>query len=291
MFAKINGTKLFFDVEGSSIVPVGDKMIEQEACFILHGGPGSDHTYFRPWLSPMAKHMQLIYVDHRGNGRSERTDPTTYSIEQMADDLEELRKYLGLGQVFVLGNSFGGMLAQVYATRYTKSVKKLILVTTTPSADFWDEAQTMADKMATAEQKKVLPDLFEGRVRNEEELDEWWKIMLPLYFHNKDENLFAEMGGRMITALDVSNFMFANEIPNYDVKEQLKELKTDTLVIGAKHDWVTPLNQAELIHELLPNSELFIFNNSGHMPFIEEQELFNQKVLDFVNKKPITQGV
>lgn len=284
MYAKVNDAKIFFDIEGSSIVPIGNQMVERTACFVLHGGPGSDHTYFRPFLSPLAEHVQLVYVDHRGNGRSERTDPTTYTIEQMVDDLEALRKHLGLGQVHLLGNSFGGMMAQVYATRYPKSIKKIILVTTTPSADFWEEAQEMAEKMGTEEQKAVIPDLFEGRVKNDDDLSKWWEVVLPLYFYNKNKQLFDEMGGRTIHALEVSNFMFAHEIPHYDVREKLGNVQNETLVIGSEHDWVTPLSQSKLIHDLLPNSELFVFENSGHMPFIEEPELFNKVVSDFLNK-------
>jgi proline iminopeptidase len=291
MYAKINGVKIFFDIEGSGYVPVGEKMVTKTACLILHGGPGSDHTYYKPWLTPLSEHMQLIYVDHRGNGLSERTDPTTYTIEQMADDVEELRKYLGLEKVNVFGNSFGGMLAQVYAVRYPNSIRKLILCTTTPSSDFWGEAQEMAAKMATPEQLAVVNDVFEGKVNNDEELNAWWEIMLPLYFFNKDPKIMAEMGGRTINALEVGNYMFEHEIPKYDVREQLKSLEIETLVIGAKHDWVTPYTQSQLIHELLPNSELVIFENSGHMPFIEEQVAFNEKVIQFVNRVLVSKEV
>lgn len=291
MFAKVNGVKIFFDVEGSGYVPVGNQMESKPACFILHGGPGCDHTYFKPWLTPLSEYMQLIYVDHRGNGLSEKTDPTTYTIEQMADDLEELRNYLGLGKVFVLGNSFGGMLAQVYAVRYPNSIEKLILVTTTPSSEFWDEAQEMANKMATPDQLAIVNNLFEGKIKNDEELHDWWGLMLPLYFYNKDQKLFDAMGGRMITSLEVANYMFANVIHKYDVREQLKNVNIPTLVVGARHDWVTPFTQAQLIHQLIPNSELVIFENSGHMPFIEEQEDFNQRVIEFITKVPAVKEV
>src|SRR5687767_14052163 len=128
------------------LAPSGTAMVAREPCFVLHGGPGLDHSYFKPWLTPLAETMQLIYVDHRGTGRSERVPLETCTIEQMADDLEELRTYLGLDKVVVLGNSFGGMWALVYAVRHPESISKMILVTTTPSYEFLTPADAELER-------------------------------------------------------------------------------------------------------------------------------------------------
>jgi proline iminopeptidase len=162
VLARVNGAQIFFDVEGMGLAPSGLGMVANEACFVLHGGPGLDHSYFKPWLSPLAETMQLIYVDHRGTGRSERVPLETCTIEQMADDLEELRKLLGIEKVSLLGNSFGGMWALVYATRYPESVSRLILVTTTPSHEFYQAAEKQIEIKATPEQKATMPTLFSG---------------------------------------------------------------------------------------------------------------------------------
>ena len=103
MRAKVNGAELYFDVEGAGLVPDGPQMREKPVCFVLHGGPGMDHTYFKPYLSPLAEDMQLVCVDHRNTGRSERVSLESCTIEQMAHDLEALRHYLGLGKVRVDG--------------------------------------------------------------------------------------------------------------------------------------------------------------------------------------------
>ena len=70
MFAEVNGVKLFFDIEGKEYVPDGPVMRRRPVCFVLHGGPGGDHTHFLPCVSELTDTMQLIYVDHRGCGRS-----------------------------------------------------------------------------------------------------------------------------------------------------------------------------------------------------------------------------
>jgi len=80
MRAKIRDTKIYFDVEGAGLVPEGAAMRERPVAFLSHGGPGADHTGFKPVLSPLAAHMQLVYFDHRGHGRSARSDPATYTL-------------------------------------------------------------------------------------------------------------------------------------------------------------------------------------------------------------------
>lgn len=282
MYAHVNGVELFFDVEGGGYVPDGPAVKEKPTLFLLHGGPGCDHSYFKPWLTPLAEQYQLVLVDHRGNGRSGRVDERTYTIEQMADDLEALRHHLGLGQIAVLGHSFGGMVAQVFALRYPKSVSKLILSNTTPSADFWEEAQAVAEKTATPEQLKILPALFEGTITSQQEFDEWWATCMPLYFRNPDEAIIADLEARMRGEVVVANYMMANEIPNYDVRAALPTISVPTLIIAGRYDWVTPVSQSEVIAAGIPGSRLVIQENSGHMGFIEEQAGYLATVKEFL---------
>ena len=96
MKAKINGTEIFFDVEGLQYVPDGPVMKERPVCFLIHGGPGIDHATYIPDASRYSNFMQLVYIDNRGSGRSGRPDISTCTLEQNIDDLEALRQYLGL---------------------------------------------------------------------------------------------------------------------------------------------------------------------------------------------------
>lgn len=282
MRATVNGTELFFDVEGAGLAPSGTAMIEKEPCFVLHGGPGMDHSYFRPWLSPLADTLQLIYVDHRGTGRSARPALETCTIAQMADDLEALRRYLGLGRVTVLGNSFGGFWALVYALRHPASLNRLILVSTAPSHEFAQDAEREAARRATPLQRETMPAVFAGRVETEEAFRRWWDIMLPLYFYRWDARIGTEMIERGIDNPLVAAYMFTHEIPKYDVRPQLGEIAVPTLIVAGRHDWVTPVSQAEQLAAGIPGSELVVFEESGHMPFIEEQQGFTTVVKRFV---------
>src|SRR5919205_1081904 len=136
MRAKVRDTEIYFDVEGLGLEPDGPTMRERPVAMVIHGGPGGDHSGFKPAFSPLAERMQLVYVDHRGQGRSARGPQETYTLDNNVEDLEALRQYLGLERVVVMGVSYGGMVALAYASRYPDSVSHLVAVVTSPSYRF-----------------------------------------------------------------------------------------------------------------------------------------------------------
>ncbi len=126
---------------------------------IVHGGPGADHTYFLPWLLPLARTHRLIFIDERGSGQSERLqDVSQYTVENMADDVEAVRVALNLGKIDLLGHSYGGVLAQAYALKYQQHLSHLILNSTFASTREMNEvlarekAAMPADKLARLNQ-------------------------------------------------------------------------------------------------------------------------------------------
>src|SRR5437773_793986 len=125
MRAKIRGTGIYFDVDGAGLVPEGDRMVERPVLFLLHGGPGGDHAPFKSSSAALTDVAQLVYVDHRGCGRSAQGDPSTYTLDNNIDDLDALRDHLGLERISVLGSSYGGMVALGYVLRYPRRVANL----------------------------------------------------------------------------------------------------------------------------------------------------------------------
>ncbi len=153
MRAKVRDTEIYFDVEGMGLVPDGPRMVEKPVAFVIHGGPGGDHTNYKPLLSPLADKLQLVYFDHRGQGRSARGPRETYTLENNVEDMEALRQHLGLGKIVVLGASYGGMVALTYATRYPENVSHLIAVVTSSTHQFLDRAKQILAERGTEEQQ------------------------------------------------------------------------------------------------------------------------------------------
>jgi pimeloyl-ACP methyl ester carboxylesterase len=119
MHVTVNGVRLFFDVEGSKFVPDGPVMREKPTLLMLHGGPGSDHSIYRPAYSALSDIVQIIYLDHRGNGRSEDGPRERWNLAQWGEDVWAFCDALGIVNPIVLGASFGGMVATPPAIRPT----------------------------------------------------------------------------------------------------------------------------------------------------------------------------
>src|SRR3982074_3656742 len=130
MHVRVNGGGLFLAAEGASLVPDGPAMREKPTLLMLHGGPGADHSIYKPDYSALADVAQVIYLDHRGNGRSEDGPRETWTLAQWGDDVRAFCDALGIANPIVLGVSFGGMVALAYATRHPAHPSKLILIST-----------------------------------------------------------------------------------------------------------------------------------------------------------------
>jgi pimeloyl-ACP methyl ester carboxylesterase len=91
MHVSVNGVRLFFDVEGAKFAPEGPIMRERPTLLMLHGGPGADHSIYRPAYSALSDLAQIIYLDHRGNGRSDDGPRESWNLAQWGDDVRVLR--------------------------------------------------------------------------------------------------------------------------------------------------------------------------------------------------------
>jgi proline iminopeptidase len=129
MYVDVNGARLFVDFEGAGLVPDGPRMREKPTLVLLHGGPGFDHTMYKPAFSRLSDIAQIVYYDHRGQGRSGGARET-WNLAQWGDDVKGLCDALGIEKPIVLGTSFGGFVAQAYATRHPDHPAKLILSST-----------------------------------------------------------------------------------------------------------------------------------------------------------------
>jgi pimeloyl-ACP methyl ester carboxylesterase len=135
MHVLVNGVRLFFDVEGGRLVPDGPAMREKPTLLLLHGGPGLDHSIYRPAFSGLSDVAQVVFLDHRGNGRSDPGPRESWTLAQWADDVHAFCETLGIARPIVYGASFGGTVALAYATRHPEHPGKLILVSAEAAAD------------------------------------------------------------------------------------------------------------------------------------------------------------
>lgn len=273
MRAQINDTELFYAAHGQ-----GRPMLT------MHGGLGLDHTSLRPWLDALGDRVQLIYYDHRGNGRSSRPESFEgIGHDTWAADADVLRAHLGHDRIILFGHSYGAFLAQEYALRYGDQLDGLILCSAAPAVDYLDVILANAQARATPEQLQTVNRAFAEPMADDDDFRQTWMDILPLYFTEYD----PQIGARMDEATQYSgaawNYVNAHCLPAFNTLSRLGEISTPTLLIAGRDDWITPPAQgAERLHAGLPNSELAIFENSGHFPFVEENDRFVTTVADWI---------
>lgn len=282
MRAKIRDTEIYFDIEGAGLVIEGSRLRSKPAAFLVHGGPGADHTSYRPVFSPLSHKIQLVYFDHRGQGRSARGAKETYTLNNNVEDMEALRQYLGLEKIVVLGTSYGGMVALSYAVRYSQHVSHLIVIATAADSRFLTRAQEILAERGTEQQKAIAQCLWNGTFENEEQLREFFQVMMPMYSFTYDPNSRQEASARTILSADAINVAFGNFLRSYNVLDQLHKITSPTLVIAGRHDWICPPEFSEEIARKIPNSDLRIFENSSHLIRVDEPEALRDMIAGFL---------
>jgi proline iminopeptidase len=240
---------------------------------VLHGGPGLDHTYLRPWLDPLATVSQLVYFDQRGQGRSRRDPAEPLTRYRWVEDIEQLRLALGFDVVMLFGHSYGGFLALDYARRFPRQICGLILCCTAARMDFPAALQNAETRATTAEFQALLAGLA-APLPDDSTLASWWRQILPLYFYRFSADMAGILDQVQFSAR-AFNYGTFTDIPTFDATPWLRELRMPILIIAGEHDWaMPPQSSAWSLKDALPQAELAVFAESGHLPFVEERERF-----------------
>ena len=246
-------------------------------------GPGFDHTFFRPWLDPLASDRQLVFFDLRGCGRSSRSELTIEPIvETFVKDIDALRSHLKCDRIVLYGHSFSGFTALSYALKYAKHLAGLILNCTAPN--FAYPAVMMSNLTARGSQEQIqqMVEVFQAQVTSDDAFRRGWELVMPLYFFRYDPMI----GSRLIADTEFSVVVlnqFAAQLPSMDLVGKLREISIPTLVLSGRHDWICPPSEGgERLHAGLPNSKLVIFESSGHFPFVEEQDAYLRTIADWL---------
>jgi proline-specific peptidase len=289
-YVDANGVLLYFKAFGDGPV-----------LLVLHGGPGASHDYFLPHLLPLARHHRLVFLDERGSGRSQKLqDPSGYTIENMADDVEAARKALNLGRVMLLGHSFGGALAQAYALKYPQNLTRLILASTWSSTKKFNQIfAKMRDNMPAdvraridAAEKKGLfgngKPYEQNRYTADYMIAAWGEGYFPyLYQARPDANYDPIAAGNMSWDLyrqmwgSDGEYVVSGNLTSVEYTERLSGVAVPTLLIVGDHDEIDPELSRDMLARI-PGSKLVVLPKAGHMTFVDQPDLFVQAVDEFL---------
>ena len=248
---------------------------------VLHGGPGLDHTGFRPYLDPLGDEFRLLYVDERGQGLSERVDPATLSLVVFARDVDLLAEALGLERFAVLGHSFGAIITTKHAIELGTAAAYVISSGGDSSAALEDDVAASLAAMGEAgipisaswEQEKV--------VATEDELKELMRVQMPFHFAGDPPPTY---GMDTVGTPDVLRHFANIGYGDFDYVPDLHRVAKPTLVIVGERDRVTTTRAAKALHEGIADSRLVVLPGVGHMSFVETPEPYIAAVTSFLRE-------
>lgn len=269
----VNGFDVYFRELGadSGRVPV----------VVLHGGPGHSSQSLKQGLDFLAEKYRVIYYDQRGSGNSQiRPDAAYYTVDKLIEELEAIRRdVIGTEKITVIGHSAGGALAQRYALAHREHVESMVLVSSVPINNgigmpfLWD---------VFGPALFILGAGFPPT--DPEAANEWFgelllSTSLPRLYESENRALIEDSGYiSFATWREVSRSLEGD-----DFRDELSQLPVRTMVIYGEADTgQTGKESAAALCTLLPDCELVGFEQSGHWPFLEEPEKFEEEVLTFL---------
>jgi proline iminopeptidase len=253
--------------------------------FLVSPGWGVASGYLQRAFSSLAKHLSLVFLDTRGSGLSGRpADPTRMRSVDMANDLEALRVHLGLSEISILGHSNSGAIALAYAARYTDRVSKLVLIDSqvlglSADADTQRILQNRATDPRFKEATRIVSTFFTGQMNpatSDESLEAFIAQVLPLFLHSPEKSLplaQEQLSGPISSYAFVSQYAADAAFP-IDQTQSLGAIRAKVLIMVGRHDYICPVALSERLHEGIPESQLVIFEESGHLPWLEEPNAF-----------------
>lgn len=266
MHLLINGVRLFFDVEGARLVPEGPRMRERPTLILLHGGPGADHSLYKPAFSALTDVAQVIYLDHRGNGRSEAGPQALWTLAQWADDLRAFCDALHIVKPLVYGASFGGIVAMAYADRHPQHPGALVLVSTTAHAAAHADAKVeMFRRLGGERAGRLAHRRFVLGDTSPEVLAEWLEVALPLYTQSPPD---PDAARRWVANREATAWFNRpdGEGRSFDLRAGLARIQCPTLVMGGTLDPMIPIEcQRDLAAAIDPQWVRYLeFEDCGH---------------------------
>ncbi|HIJ66415.1 MAG TPA: alpha/beta fold hydrolase [Candidatus Hydrogenedentes bacterium] len=270
----IGDCRLYCEREGSGMPLV-----------LLHGGPGATHHCFHPYFSHAADFAKVVYYDQRGCGLSEYKEGEGYSIDQAVDDLDKLRKALGIDKWVVLGHSYGGLLAQCYAVKYPERLAGLVLVGSSMAARIPLDSTRQYDFLSPEEQARIgeihsnrglsmAQSVFNAHLNGDWKRQNYYRpsrerlAQVALYEWVHDPRFRRSVG---------------QDTSKMDLKEAFETCPIPTIVMEGEWDLTWNTDKRDKLHKNHPKSRLIVFETSSHNPFEDEPERFFAELKGFVN--------
>ena len=255
---------------------------------VLHGGPGLDHHEFADYLDPLTERgIRLVLVDQRACGRSDRSSPQTWTLERFAQDVVMLARALRFDLYAVLGHSFGAFVALQSAVDFPGAAGATILSGVIPSMRFLDRIDANLESFEPEElrDRVIASWAREPDVSTAAEFEELMRDQFPFHFADPLDpriETYLERTADTVYAPEVLRHFAAAGYGAIEVEQRLDEVSSPVLVLAGLHDRTCVVEAAEVTATGIADAQVVVFEQSGHMTFVEEPESYIEAVARFV---------
>ena len=265
---------------------------------LLNGGPGGTHEYFQCFENFLPQEgIEFIYYDQLGCGNSDNPNDTAYwDLDRFVEEVEQVRKALNLGKenFYLLGHSWGGILAMQYALKYQDNLKGLIVSNMMSSCPDYDKYAE--NVLAKQFDPVVLDSVMAIEKRGDFDNPNYMGLLGPNFYEKHILRLpaaewpdpvnraFAKLNKSLyVTMQGPSEFGISGRLENWDVSKKLSSVVVPTLVIGAQHDTMDPEHMKWMSTQFKNGTYLYCEKGS-HMAMYDDQETYFKGLIDYINK-------
>jgi L-proline amide hydrolase len=259
---------------------------------ILHGGPGGTHDYLEPMGGLAHTGRRVIFYDQIGCGKSPHpSDPSKWTVQLFIDEVDAVREALGLDRIHLLGQSWGGMLAMEYMLTRPAGIESVIICDSPASIPLWIAESDRLRLELPADVQETLTRHEQAGTTDSEEYEAATQVyydrhvcrLLP--YPDYVARSFNQLPNEVyLTMYGPNEFFATGTLKEWDVTPRLGEIDRPTLVISGRYDEATPLI-ARAVHEGIPGSEWVLFEQSSHVPHVEETERFLEVVGEWLERQ------
>lgn len=277
MRVAVDDVSLYFDVEGCGLTAQGDAMRSRPTLVLLHGGPGADHSLFKPEFSALADVAQVIYLDQRGSGRSDHSTPDSWTWTRWADDVAAFCSVLDIRTPVLVGSSSGGRVALECAARYPELVAGLVLESTLGVPTSLDESLEVFERRGGQVARDAAAGYLGGDT-SPSATKAWVEHGLPLYAGASDGDLDARRARALINDEVQAHFRAGGCGPAELSAGLATAVTCPTLVLGGADDPVSPAAAARRLPAVLSSAvtQVAVLEGVGHGVFRQApQESFD----------------
>jgi proline iminopeptidase len=275
----VDGFELSYEIEGDGI-----------PCFVI----GSSIYYPRTFSQELRKHFKFIFLDLRHFVPSDVTfEIDNITLDTYSDDIDQVRKALGFNKICILGHSIHSLLAYEYACKYPENTSHVIMIGIFPcgiakgsraSNEFWESDASDERKMILKRNWENVTDELMNNLSFSDAFIKRYITNGPKYWHDPTYNCSWIWEGVEFN-MDIWNHLLSAIFNEYDVTDSFPRIKAPAFLALGRYDYVCPYILWDGVKDNFPNLSYHLFEKSGHTPQLEEQELFDKKLIDWIKNK------